>query len=90
MPAPHHKGRSSPKAKEHRFPYHVDMLVPEGGFGAGLNTIHAWLEARGVPAVTGRGRHTDSGDYIRWCFADPDVAVEFANIFDGLIGRRRR
>ena len=51
MPAPHHKGRSSPDAKEHRFPYHVDMLVPEGGFGAGLNTIHAWLEARGVPVV---------------------------------------
>jgi len=90
MPTPHYKSRPSPKGREHRFPYHVDVLVPEGGFGARLNTMHAWLEARDVPAVTGHRRHTDRGDYIRWCFADPDVAVEFANIFDGLIGRRRR
>jgi hypothetical protein len=33
---PRYKGRSSFKVIESKFPHHVEMLVPEGGFGSRL------------------------------------------------------
>jgi hypothetical protein len=31
-----YKGRTSLKLIESKFPHHVDMMVPEGGFGVSL------------------------------------------------------
>ena len=33
-------------------------------------------------------RREDGRDYIRWCFADPGVAAEFADEFGGTIGEQ--
>jgi hypothetical protein len=35
----------------------------------------------------GRGRHDDKRDYVRWCFADRDIAVAFAAEFGGAVMR---
>ena len=87
---PHYRGRSSLNVVESKFSHHVEMLVPEGGFGRGLGAILAWHDSNGIPATLGRSRREDGKEYIRWCFADPDLAVEFADQFNGVIGRRHR
>ena len=46
--------------------------------------------SKGIPATLGRSRRENGKEYIRWCFADPDLAVEFADQFNGVIGRRHR
>ena len=57
------------------------MAVPLGGFGKRLNDMHEWHRARGIEPQRGRGRHEDECDYVRWCFADPDIAAAFAAEF---------
>ena len=43
-----YKGRASLKVIKSKFPHHVDMVVPEGGFGARLNAMHDWHDAHGI------------------------------------------
>jgi hypothetical protein len=35
-----YKGRAGLKVIESKFPHHIDMLVPEGGFASRLNAMH--------------------------------------------------
>ena len=56
----HYKGRTSPKAIEHDFPHHVEMIVPLGGFGKKLDVMHEWHRAR--EALT---QCTDAGAVMR-------------------------
>jgi hypothetical protein len=79
-----YKGRAGLKVIENKFPHHIDMLVPEGGFGSRLNAMHDWRDARGIPAVRGQSQRENGRDYIRWCFADPKLAEAFANEFNEL------
>ena len=46
-----YKSRAGLKVIESKFPHHIDMLVPEGGFGSRLNAMHDWHDARGISAV---------------------------------------
>jgi hypothetical protein len=50
-----YKGRTSPKAIEQAYPHVVEMIVPPGGFGKQLDTMHEWHRARGIEAMRGRG-----------------------------------
>ena len=74
-----YKGRASLKVVESKFPHHVDMVVPEGGFGSRLNAMHKWHD--GVPAVSGQSRRENGRDIIRWCFADLVTAALFQKEF---------
>ena len=85
-----YKGRAGLKVIESKFPHHIDMLVPEGGFGSRLNAMHDWRDARGIPAVRGQSQRENGRDYIRWCFADPAIAEAFASEFDDDHKHRRR
>ena len=76
-----YKGRTSLKLIESKFPHHVDMLVPEGGFGDRLNAMHAWHDAQGIAAVSGQSRRENGRDIIRWCFADLVTAALFQKEF---------
>ena len=80
-----YKGRSGAKSVERKFPHIVEMAVPLGGFGKRLDDMHEWHRARGIETQRGRGRHEDECDYIRWCFADPNIAAEFAAAFGGTV-----
>ena len=76
-----YKGRASLKVIESKFPHHVDILVPEGGFGARLNAMHDWHDARNITAWRGQSRREDGRDYVRWCFADLETAALFQKEF---------
>ena len=63
-----YKGRASLKVIKSKFPHHIDMLVPEGGFGARLNAMHDWHDANGISAVRGKdGVKTDATTFVVFC-----------------------
>jgi len=77
-----YKGRTKTSLIERDFPHHVEMLVPEGGFGKRLDEIHEWHGAHNIVAMNGRGRRDENNrDYVTWCFAEPAIAAAFANEF---------
>jgi hypothetical protein len=80
-----YKGRSGAKSVERKFPHIVEMAVPLGGFGKRLDDMHEWHRARDIEPRHGRGRHEDECDFIRWCFADPNIAAAFAAAFGGTV-----
>jgi hypothetical protein len=85
-----YKGRTKTKLVERDFPHHVDMMVPEFGFGAHLDAMYDWHHARGVLALHGSCRRDENGRYwIRWCFVDPKLAEAFAAEFAALQGRNK-
>ena len=63
--------------------------MPLGGFGNQLDAMHEWHVMRGIQAVTGRSRREDGREFIRWRFADPETASDFAAAFDGVVGLNR-
>ena len=81
----YYKGRTNPKAIERDFPHLVDVAVPLGGFGKRLDGMHEWHRSRGIEARQGRGQRDEGHNFIRWCFADPKMAADFAAQFGGTI-----
>ena len=80
------KHPATPEATEKAYPYVVEMLVPEGGFGQKLDAMHQFHARHGVQVQHGRSRCEEGRDYIRWCFADPGIAVDFVDDFGGTVG----
>jgi hypothetical protein len=72
-----YKGRTKTSLIERDFPHHVELMVPEGGFGKRLDEIHDWHRAGAIQAMGGRGRRDESGWYVTWCFADAETAAAF-------------
>jgi hypothetical protein len=73
--------KASPKENEGELPHHVDMMVPESGFGSRLNAMHDWHDARRIEAVRGQSRHENGRYIIRWCFSDLGMAALFQKEF---------
>jgi len=84
----HDKASASPEDIERAFPYIVEMAVPETGFGARFDAMLEFHRRRNLEPHRGRDRREPGRDFIRWCFADPDIAAEFADEFGGTIGAR--
>jgi hypothetical protein len=61
------------------------MAVPPHGFGSRLDTMYEWHRSLSIEARRGRGRHEDYQDFVRWCFADPNIATAFAADFGGAV-----
>jgi hypothetical protein len=56
-----YKGRTKTKLVERDFPHHVDMMVPEFGFGTHLDAMHEWHHTRGVLPLDGSGWRDENG-----------------------------
>ena len=77
-----HKGRVSARTIARDFPHVVETLVPKGGVDKTLDAMHEFHSRHRIEAHTGKGWRDKSGrDYIRWCFANPEIAAKFANRF---------
>jgi hypothetical protein len=73
-----YRGRTKTNLIERDFPHHVEMVVPEGGFGKLLDAMYEWHGAHNIIAMRGRSRHDENGrDYVTWCFADAETAAAF-------------
>jgi hypothetical protein len=78
-----YRGGTKTSLIERKFPHHVEMIVPEGGFGKRLDAMHDWHRARHIRALHGRRRDADNRDYIVWCFLEREIAEAFASEFSG-------
>ena len=77
-----YKGRTSSKAIERDFPHIVETIVPPGGLGKTLDAMFEFHTRNGIRAINSTGRRDENGrDYIRWCFADREIAAAFAAEF---------
>jgi hypothetical protein len=84
---PRYKGRTSLKSSERDFPHIVEIVAPLGGLGKTLDAIYDFHARHDIRAKHGRTRPDENGhNYMRWRFADPATAVEFANKFGGTLG----
>jgi len=80
-----YKGRSNTRLVERNFPHIVEMPVPAGGFGRQLDRMYDWHREHGIEARRGSGRREETRDFVRWCFADRDLADAFAAAFGGSV-----
>jgi hypothetical protein len=76
-----YKGRTKTNLIERDFPHHVEMAVPEGGFGTRLDEMYEWHQERGLRTMHGRSRRDASSWYVTWCFADAAMADSFRASF---------
>jgi len=77
-----YKGRTRTNLIERDFPHHVELMVPEGGFGKRLDDMHEWHRTRCIEAKFGRSRRDKNNrDYVTWCFADAAMADSFRSSF---------
>jgi hypothetical protein len=77
-----YKGRINAKSTSRRLPHIVKTVVPPGGLGKRINEMHDFHARHDIQSRLGLGRRDENGRYyIRWCFADPALADEFASEF---------
>jgi hypothetical protein len=76
-----YKGQLRVSRTEQEFPHHVDITVPPGGLGTQLDAMYEFHSQHGIKPQRGHGKHDADGAIIRWCFADPSLATEFASKF---------
>jgi hypothetical protein len=78
-----YKGRPSLKTLARDFPYTVETAVPQGGLGRTLDRMYEFHALHGIKAQTRAGRRVDDCNIVTWLFADPEIAQEFADEFNG-------
>lgn len=77
------RGERTAAQNEREFPHIVEMEVPPSGFGTNLDSMYEFHRQRGIEARRGRGQRRDNQDHVRWCFAKPSDAQDFAKTFGG-------
>jgi len=76
-----YKGQLRARRTEQEYPHHVDIIVPPGGLGARLDAMYDFHIQNDIKPQRGHGKHDANGAVVRWCFADPDLAADFAAKF---------
>jgi hypothetical protein len=78
-----YKGRPSAQTIARDFPHVVEIRVPFGGLGKGIDAMDEFHSRRGIRARNGPYRHYNGRAFISWCFADNPTAETFAAEFEG-------
>ncbi len=69
---------------EERYPYVVELAVPDGGFETELNNrIMGFHKSKRIQPRYGRRIIRDNQTYSRWCFSDLATARGFVEHFGG-------
>src|SRR5262249_3308476 len=66
---------------ERDFPHVVATVVPERGLRGKWNAMNDFHARHGIRPHVRRARHKDGCRYIRWYFADREIAEVFAAKF---------
>jgi hypothetical protein len=78
-----YKDRQATKAVGRDNPNFVDTIVPLGDLVTRLHEIYEFHSLRGITPERGQFRRDRDRAVIRWRFANPDSAKDFANEFSG-------
>jgi hypothetical protein len=79
-----YEGRQDRNAVGRNFPHFIDIVVPPRGLVNQLHAIYEFHGWRSIPPHRGQFRRGANGTVIRWWFADPDAARDFASEFGGI------
>jgi hypothetical protein len=77
------KGEVTKRRIDRDFPHQVAILIPVGGLGARLMTMHKFCDTRSMPYKTRSDLREPPSDYVRFCFGDPAHAEAFMAEFGG-------
>jgi hypothetical protein len=66
---------------ERDFLHIVEMVVPERGLRGKRDAMHDFHTRHSIPVHSRDGRYKDGCRYVRWYFADRDIAEAFAKKF---------
>jgi hypothetical protein len=61
----------------------VELRVPENGFGHVRDAIELFHVSQNIEVRSDAGLREAGSDYVRFCFADPRCASDFAELFGG-------
>ncbi len=70
---------------ERKFPFIVQIAVPDGGFGSTLDAINAWHRYSKQRQRRGHRQHLGEQHFWRWCFESLEIAERFQRRFGGEI-----
>lgn len=79
------KRKMASRINERKFPFIVQVPVPDGGFGATLDAINAWHCYSKHRQRRGHRQHLGEQHFWRWCFESVEVAERFQRRFGGEI-----
>jgi hypothetical protein len=68
---------------ERNFPFVVQIVVPDDGFGSKLDAINAWHLYSKNKQSRGRLQSIAEKKFWRWCFKDFETAEKFRQRFGG-------
>jgi len=68
---------------ERKFPFVVQIAVPDGGFGCTLDAINAWHFYSKHGQRLGRRQEIGEQQFWRWCFEKQEIAEHFRRRFGG-------
>ncbi|HEX5507939.1 MAG TPA: hypothetical protein VFX37_05495 [Pseudolabrys sp.] len=66
------------------FLYSVELAAPPDSRNASCE-IEAFHRDRGIQSVRASNIRHDDCEFLRWCFADREIAEEFTATFGGLL-----
>jgi len=73
------------RSNEAAFPFVVQIVVPEGGFGSTLDAINAWHCYSKYRQRRGQRQRLGGQEYWSWCFEGWEIADKFRRRFGGEI-----
>jgi len=75
------RGMRRHRSFERDFPHIVEIVVPGRSWGGPRDAMHNFHARHSLQARPRFGRYKDGGRYVRWYFADRDIAEAFAAKF---------
>jgi hypothetical protein len=77
------KTKTYARVNERKFPFVVQIAVPDGGFGCTLDAINAWHFYSKNWQRLGRRLEMGEQQFWRWCFEKHEIAELFRQRFGG-------
>lgn len=75
--------RPRSRNNERRYPFVVQIAVPEYGFKYVVDAINSWHRYHEVQQRVGQRQCLDGQEFCRWCFEDAKSAELFRQQFGG-------
>ncbi len=75
------KKKMASRINERKFPFIVQLAVPDGGFGPTLDAINAWHCYSNNRQRRGHRQHLGDQHFWRWCFESVEVAERIPAAF---------
>jgi hypothetical protein len=85
MPSPVRMKKTTPRLRQGRPLFVVQIAVPDGGFRCTLDAVNAWHHYNNNAQRRGRPQRLGEREFWTWCFEGLEIAKSFRHRFGGEI-----